>query len=245
VAVVVQPAAEALLPLAAEWRYLDSNAPPNWMASGFDDSSWPAGFAPIGLDDERCETLLNPDSAQITTFFRHSILVPDPANFAQLLLRLHSPQGAVIYLNGVEIFRRYLPPGSITPDTLAVISASDGKIRSTVDVNLPPGGLLPGANTVAVELHRFGPADPAFSFDLELAGYTAAALPHLEIARHQSAVTLRWPDWSRNYLLESAPALDSSARWKAITNASVVIANEQTVSVPATNSAQLFRLRQP
>ena len=160
-------------------------------------------------------------------------------------LRLHSPQGVVIYLNGVGIFRRYLPPGPVTPDTVAVLSASDGKLRATVNVGLPPEGLLSGTNTLAVELHRYAPADPTFNFDLELAGYAATALPRLEVARHQNNVTLRWPDWSRTYLLESTPALDLPVRWKAVTNAPVVIATELSLTIPATNAAQLFRLHQP
>jgi hypothetical protein len=122
---------------------------------------------------------------------------------------------------------------------------SDGKIRPTVNVSLAPTGLLSGTNTLAVELHRFGPADPAFHFDLELAGYAATALPRLEVARQQNNVTLRWPDWSRDYQLESTPSLAPPARWKAVTNGPLVIANEQRLTVPATNAAQLFRLHQP
>jgi hypothetical protein len=243
---VVQPRPETLIPLSGEWRYFDSNAPlASWMAPGFDDASWLTGFAPIGLDDERCETVLNPASTQITTFFRNVFLVSDPANFAQLLLRLYSPQGAVIYLNGGEVFRRYLPPGPMSPDTVAVISASDGKIRPTENLSLPPTSLLSGSNILAVELHRHSQADPTFSFDLELVGYAATALPRLDIARQQNNVTLRWPDWSRAYFLESTPSLIQPARWKPVTNTPIVIANEQSLTLPTTNAAQLFRLHRP
>ena len=131
----------------------------------------------------------------------------------------------------------------MTPDTVAVISVSDGKIRPTENISLPPGALRSGPNTLAVELHRYGAPDPAFVFDLELAAYAAAALPRLQVARQQDVVTLRWPDWSRNYLLESAPALNPPVRWKAVTNAPVVMADEQILALPRTNAAQLFRLR--
>jgi hypothetical protein len=242
---VVQPAANALVPLSAEWRYFSSNAPPaNWSAPGFDDSFWPAGFAPIGFGNEQ-ETPLTPDPAQITTFFRHSFLVSNAANFAQLSLRLYSEQGAVVYLNGAEVVRRFLPPGPITFDTLAVISASDGKDRSTVRVILPPAALLSGANTLAVELHRYGSADPILNFDLELAGYTATALPRLAIARAEKNVTLRWPEWSVGYDLEASSSLNASAAWKHLASTPAVLAGEQILTLPATNAVQLFRLHRP
>ena len=87
--------------------------------------------------------------------------------------------------------------------------------------------------------------DPTFSFDLELAGYAVSALPHLDVTRQQNNITLRWPDWSRSYLLESTPSLVPPAHWKAVTIAPVVTANEQVLAMPPTNTAQLFRLRQP
>jgi len=62
---------------------------------------------------------------------------------------------------------------------------------------------------LAVELHRYGPADPTFNFDLELTGYTATALPRLEIVREENSVTLRWPEWSAGYDLEASSSLNA------------------------------------
>jgi hypothetical protein len=87
-----------------------------------------------------------------------------------MLLRLKHDDGAVVYLNGEEIYRALMPQGFITPDTLATTDVSGAREKAfiTVDVSNGLGFLLPGTNLLAVEVHQSSRASDDLSFDLEL-----------------------------------------------------------------------------
>ena len=70
-----------------------------------------------------------PDSANkyITTYFRRSFPVNNAATVTQLSVRLLRDDGAIVYLNDVEVFRSNMPEGEITFGTFAseVVSGAD------------------------------------------------------------------------------------------------------------------------
>src|SRR5215213_7851051 len=47
----------------------------------------------------------------ITTYFRKSFTVANPADFNSLTLDILRDDGAVVYLNGTEIYRNNMPAG--------------------------------------------------------------------------------------------------------------------------------------
>ena len=91
----------------------------------------------------------------ITTYFRHSFEVANTSVFTSLALSVLSDDGAVVYLNGTEIFRTNMPPGTITYTTLAS-SAIFGAAETTFDsTTIAPGDLRNGTNVLAVEVHQW------------------------------------------------------------------------------------------
>ena len=112
-----------LVSAGASWRYLDdgSNQGTAWRASGFDDAAWAQGPAQLGYGDGDEATVVGcgPSAPActtgnfITTYFRKSFTVSDPASIPQLQLSLLRDDGAVVYLNGVEVARSNLPAGAI------------------------------------------------------------------------------------------------------------------------------------
>ena len=102
---IVKAADSTLLPLSQVWKYEDSNAllANTWIDSDFDDSAWLFGSGEFGFGDG--DETTNVGSIQtITTYFRTDIAISNPLNFQQLLLRLKCDDGAIVYLNGSEIF---------------------------------------------------------------------------------------------------------------------------------------------
>ena len=86
-------------------------------------------------------------------------------------MNLLRDDGAVVYLNGVEVMRSNLPTGVVSYTTLAT-SAITGAEESTVYV---PGTsvsslLVAGVNTIAVEIHQHAGNSSDISFDFELIG---------------------------------------------------------------------------
>jgi hypothetical protein len=178
---VVAPAAETLIPMGAVWKYSATGAQPalNWNAPDFDDSSWPAGAAQLGFGDGDETTVLNntPGGAfLLTAYFRRAFNYSVPAT--NVTLRLRRDDGAVVYLNGVEIFRNNMPPGSVSYETLAAaIAADDG--NEAVTASIPVSFLKAGANVLAVEVHQVAITSSDLSFDLELLSDSGTQPPEL------------------------------------------------------------------
>ncbi|HAM72138.1 MAG TPA: hypothetical protein DCM86_10890, partial [Verrucomicrobiales bacterium] len=174
------PRRSALISFGETWRYLDdgSDAGTAWTRASFDDRGWDAGAAPLGYGGNLEVTTLrqgtNSTHRNITAYFRHSILVNDPSSFTGLQLRLIRDDGAVVYVNGKEVFRSNLPGGLVSYNTLA-LQKIEGLDESTpVVARLPAALLSPGTNVIAVELHQQSPTDADAGFDLELTALTAA-----------------------------------------------------------------------
>jgi hypothetical protein len=161
-----------LVPAGAVWRYLDDGSDPGpaWRATGYDDSLWTSGPAELGYGDGDEATVVgygpDPQNKYVTTYFRLSFEVADPGAFASLALGVLRDDGAVVHLNGIEVFRTNMPQGAVTAQTHAVNAIEDG---NTFHPRFLPAGLLvAGVNTLAVEVHQVSPTSSDVSFDLEL-----------------------------------------------------------------------------
>jgi len=163
-----------LVPKGATWKYLDDGSDQGffWHSPAFDDSSWASGPAQLGYGDGDEATVVsygsNPWKRHITTYFRHSFGVTDASSFSGLTLRLLRDDGAVVYLNGVEVFRSNMPSGTITYTTLASSATPQENVfrEATLSASL----LLNGVNVIAVEVHQSSGGSSDLSFDLELMG---------------------------------------------------------------------------
>jgi hypothetical protein len=163
-----------LINSAASWKYRDAGTAPDnsWKNLNYDDSGWKTGNAQFGYGDGDETTVIDygPDSQNryITSYYRDSFQIDDPANVKQLTLRLLRDDGAVVYLNGTEVLRDNMPSGNVTYSTLAV-SAVGGTDESTFyDFTIDKSGLVVGKNVIAVEIHQSGGTSSDVSFDLSL-----------------------------------------------------------------------------
>jgi hypothetical protein len=174
---------ETLIPAGASWLFNDSGTDLGtaWRAPGYNDGPWSAGFAQLGYGDGDETTTLgfggNTTNRYITYYFRHRFLVSNPAEFATLTARLLRDDGAVIYLNGVEVGRSNMPAGTITATTLAPIAVANAEESAWFNIPLDPSKLVAGINVIAVELHQSSASSSDISFDLELIGASAQTPP--------------------------------------------------------------------
>jgi hypothetical protein len=90
--------------------------------------------------------------------------VDDPAKFSSLSLEVLRDDGCVVYLNGQEVARYNMPPGTITYTSPAV-SASDYAWDPAINI---PNLLVPGLNVIAVEVHQANLTSSDVSLDLRL-----------------------------------------------------------------------------
>jgi hypothetical protein len=166
-----------LIAFGSAWRYLDNGTDQgtNWSLRIFDDSLWSNGLAQLGYSsnpaelDEATIVSYGPDANNkyITTYFRRPFTVLNPSEFTNVEARVLIDDGAVVYLNGQEIFRPNMLGGGVSYLTLAGGSGENTLFTNSVSPLL----LLTGTNVIAVEVHQFTNTSSDISFDFELVGF--------------------------------------------------------------------------
>ncbi|MDA8606302.1 CotH kinase family protein [Flavobacteriales bacterium] len=163
-----------IIPEGADWQYQDTGEDLGsaWCTLGFDASGWSSGTAELGYGDgdEVTEVSFGDDdqNKHITTYFRHAFDVDaDLAESVNGVIHLRRDDGAVVYLNGQELFRDNMPEGEIASTTFA-LEATAGAAESNWIAHPIELSFLPGANVIAVEIHQVSSTSSDISFDLRL-----------------------------------------------------------------------------
>lgn len=149
------------------WSYHDQGdiAVSNWNQANFDASTWNSGNAELGYGDGDENTIVsygpNSSNKYITTYFRKNISLPYLSN---LDCKIKLDDGAVVYLNGTEVFRNNMPTGSPTYNTLASGSANENIWHT---FTIPVSSISDSSIVFAVEIHQSGVSSSDLSFDFE------------------------------------------------------------------------------
>jgi hypothetical protein len=176
ITVAAPPAATTLVAAGSLWKYLDngSNQGTAWTGAGFSDSAWKSGAAQLGYGDGDEATVVgfgpNSKKKYITTYFRKPFSVTNPGAFTSLKLRLLRDDGAVVYINGVEVARSNMPGGAVSYTTKASSEVTGAAENTFYEFTVSPSTLVAGSNVIAVEIHQVTGNNPDISFDLELLG---------------------------------------------------------------------------
>lgn len=168
------PTTNTLIARGSVWKYLDdgSDQGTNWISPAFDDAAWASGPAQLGYGDGDEATVINggPATARfITTYFRRTFVVENPAIVQGLELHVLRDDGAVVYINGQDVWRLSMPTGNITYQTLATTQSEYPFATNSITFS----GLVAGTNVIAVEVHQGSASSSDVSFELALFAVTA------------------------------------------------------------------------
>lgn len=160
----------SLLRLTNEWKYDQAGEPgPGWTTPAFSDASWPSGQALFFAGSDSLPAPKNTPLTlgKLTYYFRARFNFPTNTAGWRLTARAVVDDGAVFYLNGMELFRLGMPPGSVASDTPAARAVGNADLEGPFD--LPAAALREGDNLLAVEVHQAdrNGADLAFGFQLD------------------------------------------------------------------------------
>ena len=185
------------LPRGSTWRFLGDGSDQgsseivlgsadydsdNWKHPGFDDSMWGSGAGELGYGDEVVTVVpfvdVDPETAgdqkNATTYFRtkFSISASEIADLQNLYLEMRRDDGAIVYLNGVEIARMNVGGGALEFDTytnsVGQTPATGGGETTYFRCQLRPEVLTAGENTIAVEVHQVSEESSDMRFDFGL-----------------------------------------------------------------------------
>ena len=136
----------SLLPFQIEysdWKIFnaESDAPANWNAVDFDDSTWQS-VKVTGMGNHN----------GVTAYIRHDVEVPSLEDYHVLNVRMKYTGGVVVYFNGRTVARFNLAD-EFDKNTEA-LTAHDAYAFSKFHVVLPTVGAVAGKNVMAFEGHR-------------------------------------------------------------------------------------------
>ena len=105
-----------------------------------------------------------------TYYFRHTFNMPSKEGLRVLSCRLIVDDGAIVYLNGIEVFRVNIPSGGVEFDTRAS-DLGDEDTQHTFEVN--PDWIHVGSNVLAAEVHQVSGTSSDIRWQLEMKGTLA------------------------------------------------------------------------
>jgi hypothetical protein len=237
------------------WKYLVSGANQGtaWTGRTFNDSTWPSGAARLGYGGDGEQTTLgfggNPNAKFITTYFRKSFVVPAGVVYTNLDFQLVRDDGAVVWLNGRELFRSNLPTTPISFQTLASATVNGADEQTPFTTSVGVTNLLTGTNMVAVEIHQatVDSSDLGFNLALVASGYLdAIPVPRLAVEFTEGAIELSWPSTAVGYRVLEAPTLTTpAASWTASVGSLVEVSGRFVFTIPAPSGNRFYRLSKP
>ncbi|SFU61684.1 Por secretion system C-terminal sorting domain-containing protein [Pustulibacterium marinum] len=155
----------------SEWYYSDVDADytTEWSTSDFDVIPWSRGNAPFGYGDPvNTEVSYGDNSSDkyITTYYVKDINVTLSELTENVQFGLRRDDGAVVYVNGVEVFRSNMPTGTINAETTAN-DAIDGINENIYFITeVAKTAFVEGVNRIAVEIHQANATSSDTRFDL-------------------------------------------------------------------------------
>lgn len=155
-----------------EWYYLDngSDLGSTWSAANYNVLPWNRGRAPFGYGDPVKTTIsYGPSSTTkyITSYFAKDINVKLSDLTDNVEFGLRVDDGAVVYVNGLEVFRNNMNTGAVTYNTFAKTDIVDGiKENIYYTVAVPKSYFVEGKNRIAVEMHQASASSTDLRFDM-------------------------------------------------------------------------------
>jgi len=187
----------------SNWKYLDngSNQGNAWTQISFNDASWSSGNAELGYGDGDESTVVsygpNASNKYATTYFRQTFTVNNPLQYTQLMGEIVRDDGAVVYINGIEVLRTNMPGGPINYTTFASGTVAFPFEDDIYTFDASPSVLVAGTNVICVEIHQENATSSDISFKLQLNASTTPVVanvvrgPYLQIATPTSMI-VRW-----------------------------------------------------
>jgi len=172
-----------LLDWGANWRFNESGAD---LGQGWANITHPAGGdwgqgpGPLGFEASALDVPIattmtqptqNPNAPVVTYYFETELILTQAEinTIAQLQIMHQIDDGAVFYINGVEMMRFEMPAGQIDADTEST-GGGDADLIGPVDI--PKTALVAGSNRISVSLHQTTPGSSDFVFGMQLIAAT-------------------------------------------------------------------------
>jgi hypothetical protein len=238
--------------LTNSWKYTTANLDGiNWTGTNYADSAWSGpGPALLWVDvratpnpnvqPKGTEMPVNPNNngyPYVTYYFRTRFVLTNIVQGGALEISGYIDDGAIFYLNGAEIHRLRIPPGS-DARTFATNFPCGGDATCLDTFTIPTSSLTNlaiGENVMAVEVHNRDLRSSDITFGLSLRRIDPVVrTARIDIGYSGNVITLSWQ--ATGLVLQSADSLEGS--WSDVEGSP-----ESPFSVEPSGSNRYYRLR--
>ena len=161
------------------WEYYDDGyLDEEWMLHP-DSYKWKKGKTPIGYGDDTVITNISygksKESKHLLKYFKKEFYITD-TNFLGYEIRILRDDGAVVYVNGKELFRSNMQNSSITNNSLAKKTV-DGNTEEKFFIKIFENSIFKkGKNVITVSIHQAYKESSDCIFSLELVGHESTEI---------------------------------------------------------------------
>ncbi|HMJ64007.1 MAG TPA: hypothetical protein VK615_01560, partial [Candidatus Binatia bacterium] len=158
-----------------QWRYEQTGTDLGtaWRERLYNDGAWPGGAALLALETAALPepirttlSLVGANGLQQRTYYFRTHFNHSGGSSGVLRFRTVLDDGAVMYLNGLEIWRQRMGTGPVTYDTESPTNVGDAVYEGPFTLCVT--NLRTGDNVIAVEVHQNGPTSSDVTWGIEL-----------------------------------------------------------------------------
>lgn len=201
---------EALIQNGDQWSYFDDGyLDDNWYENQ-NYKNWKTGESPLGYGDRLVTTSINygndPENKEIVKYFTKKLTIKDISIFKGFEFRLQRDDGAVVYVNGKELYIDNMPDGHITKNTKSV-QVIDIEEEGLFNVKIFDSTIFTsGVNTISVQVHQCNKYSSDCIFSLEVIGHTDANILTEVVKEHietKNSLEAKIDTLNYNFLLKN------------------------------------------
>lgn len=169
-------AQEVLIQNGDQWSYFDNGYLKDDWYKTLNYNNWKTGFSPVGYGDKLVTTSIkygnDQDNKEIIKYFSKQINIKNVSKYKGFEFRLQRDDGAVIYVNGKELYRDNMPEGIINHKTKS-IQVVDTEDEANFYIKIfDPSIFKEGINTISIQVHQCNTYSSDCIFSLELIAHT-------------------------------------------------------------------------
>ncbi len=167
---------EIILQNGDQWSYYDRGYLEDDWYKKQNNQDWETGNSPLGYGDKTITTIIkygyDKENKDLIKYFTKKVTIKNTLKFKGYEFRLRRDDGAIIYINGKELYRDNMPNGYIAKSTKA-IRLIDSEEETKFNIKFFNSSILKkGENTISVQIHQVNPYSSDCSFSLEIIGHT-------------------------------------------------------------------------
>ena len=171
----INESSRILIAKKSTWKYHDGNEliGTNWQVDKKIHDNWKTGNAPLGYSADSITTTISfgtdPEDKHLVAYFTRSIKIENPFKYKAYLLNVRRDDGAIVYINGIEVWKSNVTYDTNTFNDISIIKtvtqSAETRYFSTL---LLPTNFKEGENIISIAVYQRSPRSSDLVFDLEL-----------------------------------------------------------------------------